>query len=102
MYLIIDKVMEFKEVHIANGNAVVEFFTCTTVVKNSFSVCIKTGFLKHINDIAFMSAIEYRSHYLVSESLCRHTEMYLKNLTDIHSGRNAQRIKNDIERTTVR
>ena len=27
--------------------------------------------------------------------------MHLKHLTDIHSGRNAQRIKNDIERSSV-
>ena len=56
---------------------------------------------KTLYDILLACAIEHRSHDLPSELLCSNTEVHLKHLTDIHTRRNAQRVKNDIKRSTV-
>ncbi len=48
-----------------------------------------------------MCAVKYRSGNLLSELSVSKAEMHLKNLSDVHSGRNAQRVKNYIKRSTV-
>ena len=48
-----------------------------------------------------MCTVEYGSHDSPAEMLSGKSEVNLKNLTDIHSGRNAQRVKNDVKRCTV-
>lgn len=48
-----------------------------------------------------MRAIEYGSHDLPSQILSRPAHVDFQNLSDIHSGGNAQRVQHDIERSAV-
>ena len=111
MDLIINEVVELEVVHIAHSYAVIELFTCTSVIKSKFTILcefqsigidnfIHSLELEHIvlmllgmvvchfeafTDIVLVSAVEYRSHDVPAESLTSHTEVYFKNLSDIHT-----------------
>ena len=102
MYLIVNEVMQLKVVHIAYRYTVVERLTGTSVIKLYLTVLIHSGFLEHCADISLMRTVEYRRADLPSECLCSIAEMNLKYLSDVHTGRNAERIKNYIKRSTVR
>ena len=54
-----------------------------------------------LDDVAFVRAVEDGGRDLEPEDLRRDAEMDLKHLTDVHTGRNAQRVQNDVERRTV-
>ena len=81
------------------GNLFIEFSALEHIARENVSV--KSGKGERLCDIAFLRTVEGRRHDLEAEMLCGDTEMHLEHLTDIHSGRNAQRIQHDIERRTV-
>ena len=60
-------------------------------------VCLIDG----IRYIAFVSAVENGSHNIDSETARGKSEVNLKNLTDIHTRGNAERVKTYIERCAV-
>ena len=129
MNLIIDKVMELEVVHITDCNRVIEPLTsstvthsCLTLVSNNavlFEAFCKVNLawifrrrqfsclrlflyiLINIKDVIFVSTVKDRRHNLPAKCLSGITEVNLKNLTDIHTRRNAQWVKNYIERSTV-
>ena len=119
MDLIINEVVELEVVHVTNCYTVVERFTGTSVVELELTVFVEVNaveehvrivnhlkmlvcFPEALTDVFFVCAVEYRSHDLPAESLTCDTEMYFKYLSDVHSRRNAERVKYDIEWCTVR
>ena len=119
--LIVNEMMQLEVIHIADRYKAVELFSRSAVYKLRFCV-LRHGYLgeiyagtvlalisgslllrhsEHLSDVLLVSAVEYRSHYLPAESLGGIAEMDFQHLTDVHTGRNAERVKNDIERSTV-
>ena len=63
-----------------------------------------SGYLRkfeRFRDLGLFRTVENGRHYLPTEFRRSSAEVDFKHLTDIHSGRNAERVKNDVERTTV-
>ena len=123
--------MELEVVHDTDGDRVVEGFTGTSVIEDGLAVAdhqtlfagngvdFRKGILTlrvfvghnraghagkfHAGgDIFLRCAVEYGRHDLPAQLLGGNTEMNLQHLTDVHSGRYAQRIQDDVERGTVR
>ena len=57
--------------------------------------------IERVHDIAFFCAVKYRRGNIESQRSRRQGKMDFKHLPDIHTGRHAQRIQYDIERTAV-
>ena len=121
MNLIINKVMQLKVVHITNGNGVIELLARSAVDKRGLAV-LRPGQLCEVKpcavlaeesvallvrlavklaDILLVSAVENGCRNLPAERLCNIAEVNLEYLSDIHSRRNAEGVKNDIQRSTV-
>ena len=66
------------------------------------AVDVIVGHLQRILDIAFVRTVEDRSGDVETERLGCKAQMNLKDLTDIHTGRNAQRVEHNVKRTSVR
>ncbi|OQA24019.1 MAG: hypothetical protein BWY61_01300 [Firmicutes bacterium ADurb.Bin354] len=58
--------------------------------------------IKGILDIILIRTVENGGCDIESESLCSKRKMDLKHLSDVHSGRNAERVKHDIKGSAVR
>lgn len=124
--LIVNKVMELKIIHDADGYGVIKLPAGSAVGKDGLAVhaelrhlggvefnALLLGLLlslfhsaavclrKCLGDILLMGAVEYGGHYLVAERSCGKAEVNLENLTDIHSAGNAEGIKNYIKRCAV-
>ena len=56
---------------------------------------------EHFKNVGLLSTVEYGGHYLDTKLLTSDTKMHFKHLTDVHTGRNAERVKNYIKRSTV-
>ncbi len=65
-------------------------------------VCVGIGHLQKIRDVIVGGTIEVRGRDIKAENLCSQRQMQLQDLSDVHSGRHAQGVQNDIERTSVR
>ncbi len=102
MNLIINKMMKLKVIHIAYCNRIIKLFACSAVCKNCFTVFRQACKLKTFTDIVFVRTVKYRGAHLPAESHSSITEVNLKHLSDIHTGRYTKRIKNNIKRTTIR
>ena len=105
MDLIINKVVELEVVHITYCYRAVELLACTTVCKLCLAVrthrnlrevylcgililvvfTFSLSLFKASSDVGLVSAVKYRGHYLPVKCLTSITEVYLKNLTDVHS-----------------
>ena len=101
MDLIINKVVQLKEVDPADGDIVVKLFAGAAVVQLALAVLTQAGLTQSVTDGLLVGAVEDRSCDLPAESLCGIAEVDFQDLTDIHTGRNAQRIKDDIKRSAV-
>ncbi len=154
MDLIVNEVVQFEEVHISDGNGIVETLTRSSVAERYlavddldfllrnepvellfvfvdplfvyplkvFSALLRVNFneygfvfyflagiyiscdlckFKRFRDLGLLCAVENRSHDLPSEFRRGSSEMDFKHLTDVHSGRNAERVKHDVERSSV-
>lgn len=128
MNFIVNEVMEFKHIDAADSNAVFERFAGTSVEKNGFTVDIEVSESDGMEDVFFASAVEDRSSDIkigvrsgieaekpdklfvrgivreeVGIDLCDgEAEMSFEDLPDIHTGGDAERVKNDIDGSTVR
>ena len=102
MDLIVDQVMELEIVHDADSYGVVERLARSAVVKCCLAGERDARHFLEFGDIGFVGAVENGRHDLDAELPCRVAEVYFKHLTDVHTRRNAQRIENYIERSTVR
>ncbi len=101
MDLIIDQVVQLKEVDPADGYVVIKFFAGAAVVQDALAVLAQAGLTQGIADGGFVCAVKDRRCNLPAECLSRIAEVDLENLTDIHTGRNAQGVKDYIKRSAV-
>ena len=101
MDLIVDQMMQLEVVHVADGYAVVELVAGAAVIDDALAVLVNAGSDQSLLDVLERCAVEYRRLDLPAELLRREAEVYLEHLTDVHSGRYAQRVQNDVERTAV-
>ena len=58
--------------------------------------------IQSVHDIVLVRTIKYRCRYVETKRFCSKAQVNLQNLSDIHSGRNAQRIQHDIKWTSIR
>ena len=101
MNLVVDKVSKFKVVHVADRYTVFERFARAAVEKLNFAVFGKSVFLQKLFDVVFGRAVEYGGCDLPVKHFRDKSQVNFKNLTDIHTGRNAQRVQHDLQRRTV-
>eukprot|EP01113_Clastostelium_recurvatum_P020484 TRINITY_DN24263_c0_g1_i1.p2 TRINITY_DN24263_c0_g1~~TRINITY_DN24263_c0_g1_i1.p2 ORF type:complete len:111 (-),score=4.93 TRINITY_DN24263_c0_g1_i1:80-412(-) len=102
MDFIINHVCQLDHMHDTNGNFTFKLFTCTTIIQDSFTITLHSCFFHRIEDIILLRSIEYRSCYVDPELHCCHTQVNFQYLTDVHPGRYAQWVKNDLNRCTIR
>ena len=102
MDLIVYQMMQLEVIHITNGYTVIEGFTGASVIQNGLAIRVQTGLGKGITDILLVGAIEYRSHHLPAQSGSGTAQMHFQYLTDVHSGRYAQGVQTDVQRTSIR
>ena len=65
-------------------------------------VCVIVRKDQGLGDIILVCAIEDRGRNIDTQNLRSEGKMQLEHLSDVHSGRYAERVQYDIERTTVR
>ena len=101
MDLIVYQMMQLEVVHITNGYAVIELLTGTAVVYDALAVLVNACCNQRLLDILERCAVEYRGLDLPAELLGCEAKVNLEHLTDVHSGRYAQRVQYDVERTAI-
>ena len=62
---------------------------------------IVIGKLQSVHDIIFVCTVKHRRGHIETQSLRRKGKVNLQHLPDVHTGRHAQRIQHDIQRTSV-
>ena len=60
MDLVVDEVMQFKEVRVTDSDAAVHRFPCTAIIEDGFAVFRQTGDLQGFKDVFGLSAVEDR------------------------------------------
>ena len=100
--LIIDEVVELEEVDPADRDVVIEFLTGAAVIELTLAVLTQTGLDERLADCFLVRAVKDRRSDLPAERLRRIAEVHLEHLTDVHTGRHAQRVEHDVERCAVR
>ena len=73
----------------------------TGLVAHILVVVFISDAFEQFKDILLVSAVEYGSHDLPAKRFTSVAEMDLEHLTDVHTGRYAQGVQNDIQRSTV-
>ena len=101
MNLIVNKMVELKEVHNAYGYGVVKLFTRSAVGKYRLTVLTVACLFKSLANIGFMRTVKYRRCDFLTELAVSKAEMNLKHLTDVHSGGYAEGVKKNVKRSTV-
>ena len=101
MDLIVNQVVQLQEVHIAHGDLVVEGLAGTAVVQDALALGIQSGFLEHILDVAVGGTVEDRRGHLAAQSVGRVAQVHFQHLADVHTGRHAQGVQNDVQRGAV-
>ncbi len=102
MNLIVNKVMQLEVVHVTDGYGVIEQLAGSAVPKLNLAAFIKSCLSEQLTDIAFARTVKNRCHNVPAKLGSGSAEMNLKHLTDIHTGRNTQRVKQNIQRSAVR
>ena len=102
MDLVVHQMVELQEVNPSDCDVVIELLARTAVVHLTLSIFAQACLAQSIADRCLVCAIKDRCSDLPTKSLSRVTQVDFTHLTDIHTGRNAQRIKHDIQRSTVR
>src|SRR5699024_4076742 len=88
-----------QELHNFRAKGILIFFTEFFKI---FCIYIVISQFQSILDIHLVGAVKYRSSDIESQSLCCKTQVDLQLLSDIHTGRHAQRIQHNVQRTAVR
>ena len=100
--LIIDEVVELEEVDPADRDVVIKLLAGAAVVQHALAVLTQAGLVERLADGDLVCAVEDRRCDLPAERLRGVAQMHLEHLTDVHTGRHAQRVEDDIERRAVR
>ena len=97
MDLIIYQMVQLQHVHVAHRYVVVEVFTGTSVSQRQLTGLGISAFVQQLNDIALVCTVEYRCRDIPALGLCRQSQVNFQYLSDVHSGRYAQRIQHDLQ-----
>ena len=95
------RLSRLQEVHIADGDLVVEALAGAAVVQPALALGVESGHRQCLGDVLVGRAVEDGGRDLPAEGLGGVAQMNLEHLADVHTGRNAQRVQHDIERRTV-
>src|SRR5690606_16606839 len=153
VHLVVDQVVQFQHVHVADGGRTLELVTGTTVEQAHLAALRQIGQLQHGLDLGFLGAVEHGSRHrytafevlrqledlvvgelvevflaptdlvvdlveelaqfgdlallfehavdLLAQALGRQAQVGFKDLTDVHTRRNTQRVQHDVDRSTV-
>ena len=94
--------MELEIIHIADSDRVVKQFTGAPIAQPGFAISGQSGLLKTIGDVLFVRTVKNRGHDLPTQLCGSAAQMHFKHLSNVHTGRNAQRVEQDVERTPIR
>src|SRR3989338_970109 len=101
MDLVLDHVMEFEDVHIADGDRLLERFPRAAVEKFHLAVLAIPRAFKFRTDLLFRDAQERWSDRLIAVRMRRETEVKFEDLAQVHAGRHTERGQDDVDRSTV-
>ena len=101
MDLIVDQMVQLEEVNVADRDLVVKALAGAAVVQPALALGIEAGKLKRFGNILIGRAVEDGRGDLPAERLGGVAEMDLEHLADVHTGRNAEGVQNDVERGAV-
>ncbi len=102
MNLVVHQVSQLQEIHISYRYPVVKGFPGTSVINCELSVTAEIGFFQSIHDINLGCPVKNRSGNMPSQLFCSQAQMHFQHLTDIHTGRNSQRVQADFKRRPIR
>ena len=101
MHLIINHVAQLKHVDHADSRALVEPVSGASIAQASLAVAWQASLLRVIVYLFVGCSIEYRRAEFNSEFLASPSENGFVNLTQIHTRRHAERVQNDVHRSSV-
>ena len=101
MNFIVNQVVELEEVDPADRNVVIELLAGAAVVHDALAVLAETCLTQSFAYGRLVCAVKGRSCDLPAESLSRVAKVNLEHLTDVHSGGNAQRVQDYIQRSAI-
>ena len=99
--LVLDHVVEFQDVHVADGDVLLERLAGAAVEEFHLAVLIETGGLEFTANFFFGCACECRTDGLIVKRVGGKTEVEFHDLTEVHTGRHAERSEDDVDRATV-
>ena len=99
--LIVNQVMELEVVGIADGDQIVEGLAGTAVVQDGLAVLPQARQLQGVPDVLLVGAVEHGGGDLPAQRLGGVAQMDLQHLSDVHTGRHAQRVQHDVQRRAV-
>jgi len=94
--------VELEEVDPAHGDVVIEALAGASVVEHAFAVLADAGLLEGAADSGFVGAVEDGRGDSPAQSLGCIAQMDLQDLSDIHTGRDAQGVQDYVQRSAVR
>ena len=101
MHLVVDHVAELDHVDDTHGCRLVEPVSCSTIPEVGLAIHRHACLLGIFTDVLDGCTVEDRSAELNSEFLSCPTEHGLVNLTEVHSGRHAERVEDDVHWSSV-
>ncbi len=101
MYLVVNKVGKFQVIHVTYGYPAVKRLTGTAVIQDCLSVLGQSCLFQSFNNIYLGCTVKYRRSNLPAQCLCCIAQVHFQYLSDIHTGRNAQGIKNNLQGSSV-
>ncbi len=101
MHLVVDHMAEFDHVDDADGRRLVEPVSCSSVPDVGLSESWKIGLVGVLVDLVELCSVENRGRELQSEVLSGPAEDGLVDLSQVHTGRNSQRVEDNVHRSSV-
>ena len=101
VHLVLDHVTELKHVDDAYGGGLVEAFAGAAVVEVGLAVAGQTGLVGPCVEVIEGSAVEDRGGELLAEFTAGPSEDGLEDLSEVHTRGHAQRVEDDVDRSTV-
>ena len=93
--------MQLHKVDDADEDRINERNSRASVVHDLFAVGRKAGFFEFFRDLFLTRRLECGAFVVLAQIAARHAEFAFHDLSDIHTGRNAERIQANVERCAV-
>ena len=101
MHLVLDHVAELEHVYDTYCGRLVEAFASAAVVKVCLAVAGNTCLIGPFIEVVERSTVEDRCRELLAEFTACPAEYGLEDLSEVHTRGHTQRVKNDVDRSTV-